>query len=114
MTTIESSTTIPNMSLLTRKATLTDTPSVYRLICALEDTHFAEISFNKLYQENLAVNHVEYFVAEIDGQVVGFASVHINLLLHHCGKVAEIQELVVNDQYRNQQIGRQLVQHIIE
>ncbi|GAB3259834.1 hypothetical protein GCM10027347_23720 [Larkinella harenae] len=48
-------------------------------------------------------------MAEIDDKVVGFISCHVQYLLHHTGKVGEIQELYVVPEYRNQQIGRQLV-----
>lgn len=52
---------------------------------------------------------VHYLVAEQLGTVVGFVSCHVQALLHHVGKVGEIQELFVRADYRNQHIGQQLV-----
>lgn len=46
----------------------------------------------------------------IDEIIVGFVSVHIQYLLHHAGKVAEIQDLFIKTTYRNTGIGKELVQ----
>lgn len=52
---------------------------------------------------------IHYLVADMAGTVVGFVSCHVQYLLHHCGKVGEIQELFVRPDHRNQRIGHQLV-----
>lgn len=93
-----------------RQANNEDTKAVYGLICELENTRFPEAEFNTLFHHNLQQEAIGYFVATLDDQVVGFASVHINNLLHHCAKVAEIQELIVAPAQRNQQIGEALLQ----
>lgn len=48
-------------------------------------------------------------VSEEDGEVTGFLSCHGQTLLHHMGKVFEIQELVVKESRRNMKIGELLV-----
>lgn len=52
---------------------------------------------------------VHYLVAEQSGIIVGFVSCHVQYLLHHTGKVGEVQELCVKPDYRNQHIGHQLI-----
>jgi PhnO protein len=47
-----------------------------------------------------------------EGEALGFISCHIQNLLHHCGKVAEIQELFIKQAFRGQKIGEQLVKFI--
>lgn len=52
---------------------------------------------------------IHYLVAERDDTVVGFVSCHVQYLLHHTGKVGEIQELYVKPDLRNQRIGSRLL-----
>lgn len=92
-----------------RSATFQDVASIYRFICELEETQLNAVAFRAVFQRNLADRRVHYLVAEMAGEVVGFISCHVQYLLHHTGKVGEIQELYVLPDYRNQQIGRQLV-----
>ncbi|WP_128547678.1 GNAT family N-acetyltransferase [Larkinella soli] len=92
-----------------RPATQQDVRTLYRFICELEETQLDAVAFRAVYQRNLSDPRVVYFVAEVEGEVVGFVSCHIQYLLHHAGKVGEIQELYVSPDFRNQHIGRQLV-----
>jgi len=102
------------MNLNIRNSTNRDTEDVYELICELENTKYPKEEFVKLYLENLKDSSICYFVAETNNQVVGFASVHVNRLLHHCGKIAEIQELIIENNYRNNNIGKALLDEILE
>lgn len=92
------------------RATLEDSNEVYQLICTLEQEVFHKDTFLKIYQEN-SVNHY-YYVYKIDQKCVGFISLYIKQTLHHNGKTGEIIELVVDEKYRSQHIGEQLLQHI--
>ena len=49
-------------------------------------------------------------MAKSGGRVVAFGSVHTSRLLHHCGEVAEIQELFVLPEARGKGIGTALVE----
>ena len=49
-----------------------------------------------------------------DGSLcVGYASVHAQWLLHHCGKVGEIQEMFVIADYRSKGVGSLLIQELM-
>ena len=48
-------------------------------------------------------------MAEEEGKVIGFLSCHGQPLLHHLSIVYEIQELVVENEYKGQQIGTKLI-----
>jgi PhnO protein len=92
-----------------RKAIEQDAEEIYELICALENTRFPKETVIELVKQNLIEENIGYFVAQIDKKIVGFGSIYINKLLHHCGKIAEIQELIVERECRNRSIGKMLI-----
>lgn len=95
-----------------RAATWIDAPIIYAFVCALEECIIDQTAFLAVFRHNLADPAVHYLVAERSGEVVGFVSCHVQQLLHHGGKVAEIQELFVRPDARNQRVGQRLVQAI--
>ena len=97
-----------------RRATLKDAEAVYELICELENVEYSKQALTDLFHLNLVETHIGYFVAEVNDHVLGFASAYLNRLLHHCGTVAEIQELIVAPMVRNHQIGQQLLDHVFK
>ncbi len=92
-----------------RKARSTDVTSVYAMMCELEGTNLNKSAFLKIWRINMAHRHIFYITAVSEGKVVGFASVHIQNLLHHAGEIAEVQELVVRENLRGLGIGRRLL-----
>lgn len=93
-----------------RKMTPCDINSVYPLICILEDTSFDYLQIQSIFSEILKTHDV--FVYEEKNQILGYADLRIESQLHHGGKVAEIVELCVDPNVRNQQIGTQLFEYI--
>jgi predicted N-acetyltransferase YhbS len=53
-------------------------------------------------------------VAEVDGQVVGYALACMLLVLYANGVVVELQELMVESAYRDQGIGQRLVRTVVQ
>jgi PhnO protein len=93
-----------------RAANETDIPSLYHFICSLEETSFDYDTFEAICRQNINTASCIYLVATTaTATLTGFLSVHTQYLLHHCGKVAEIQELFVEEKYRKLGIGRDLV-----
>lgn len=92
-----------------RPCTAADAFTVHRFISDLENTELDWPAFLATYEQNLANPSVQYWLAERVSDAVGFLSVHIQWLLHHAGPIAEIQELYVRPDCRNQRIGEQLI-----
>ncbi|MEA1957495.1 MAG: GNAT family N-acetyltransferase [Euryarchaeota archaeon] len=86
-----------------------DEASIYDLITLLMGFSLNRESFHDVFVQNLRDDTVLYYVAESDGCVVGFASLHIGPQLHHAGLVGEIQELIVQETFRGKGTGAQLV-----
>lgn len=100
-------------SLIIRPATSDDQDVVYAFLCELEDETLDRTQFDACFANNLASPMVHYLIAELPDGPVGFVSCHVQYLLHHTGKVGEIQELFVKPANRSQQIGRQLVDALV-
>ncbi|SOD97875.1 GNAT family N-acetyltransferase [Spirosoma fluviale] len=105
--------TFPN-GLTIRPATQIDESTIYNFLCILEEATLDRASFTAIFQQNTANPLVHYLVAELQEKVVGFVSCHVQYLLHHTGKVGEIQELFVRPEFRNQRIGKQLITALID
>jgi len=99
----------PSASITIRPACPTDLDSVYQFLCELEDEVLDKMAFRAVYEQNLGNPQIHYLIAELAAELVGFVSCHVQPLLHHVGKVGEIQELFVKASYRNQGIGHLLV-----
>lgn len=85
---------------------------MYDFLCALEEAELDNAAFHAVYQQNLTNPSVYYRVAEAGGEVVGFVSCHVQLLLHHGGRVGEIQELYVRPDWRRQGVGQRLLAEV--
>jgi PhnO protein len=103
------------MSYLIRVAEEKDIPAVYNIVCLLEETGFNYNDFEIICRRNITNRDYYYLVAQsAAGAIIGFISCHTQSLLHHCGKVAEIQELFVDDKYRKLGIGKALLKALEE
>ena len=99
---------------LIRPAIQSDERSVYDLITTLMGFPLDHDAFHDVFVRNLHCETVIYHVAEIDGTIVGFGSLHIEPQLHHVGLAGEIQELVVHETVRSKGIGAELVSRLEE
>ncbi len=94
------------------KAKHDDLEAIYKLVCTLEKTQINKERFVRLYNESLTNDDIYYFVYRQDYQVVGYISFYIHHYLHHQHDTGEIIELIVDENYRSQKIGDQLIRHV--
>ncbi|KQS34079.1 GNAT family N-acetyltransferase [Dyadobacter sp. Leaf189] len=104
---------INSSQLLIRTATDEDRNAVYKMICGLENTTIDRQGFDFVFDKNLKSNNIRYFLAFLDNNPVGMVSCHIQPLLHHAALVSEIQEMYVEPEYRSLQIGKALVERVV-
>jgi (aminoalkyl)phosphonate N-acetyltransferase len=100
--------------ILIRYAGIDDHDDIYNLICDLENQKFDKEKFKNIFVSNLNNEYIIYKVLEINGKVSGFVSLYIQYLLHHCGKVGEIEELIIDKQMRGMSLGEKLIENIKE
>lgn len=98
--------------MIVRKTESNDLDIIYRFICDLENEVLDFQLFKIIFEENTQNSNYIYWVAELDYEVVGIISFHTQKLLHHCGIVGEIQEFYINPNFRNQGIGKLLIQEV--
>lgn len=98
-----------NMVISIREATIDDFDTVYQFICELQNKAFDREEMNKLYIQNIAQKDNIYLIAQDANVSIGYLSCHLQTLLHHGGKVAEIQEMYVQPTHRSKGVGKKLM-----
>jgi len=91
-----------------------DLDAVYDLVCRLENKTIARAPFDAAFLRNITDESIVYLLAVEEGAVLGFASLHIQFLLHHAGAVGEIQEIIVDEACRGRGLGKILFQRLKE
>ena len=91
-----------------RPAVCADAPGIYTLICALEETRFPQEIF--MWELDIMLGSPSHIllVSEEQGDIVGLLHMRMEFQLH-CGKVAEILELIVSREVRSKGIGAALL-----
>jgi (aminoalkyl)phosphonate N-acetyltransferase len=98
-----------------RSALVPDADTVYSFISHLEERTFNFDRFKEKFSDNLANPDIIYLVSlNEQDEVTGFISCHGQTLLHHEGKVFEIQELYVARNYRDRGIGKALYAALLD
>lgn len=89
-----------------------DFDDVLRLISILEEKEYDREKMSRVYNRHLNDEDYHCFVYVLDKKVVGMISLLIKETLHHCGKTGEIIELCVDPTYRNNSIGKKLLDYV--
>lgn len=95
-----------------RMASEEDIDYVYRLICELEDHEFEYEKFKINFDYNLNNPNIQYYIIVDNNEKCGFISLYTNVLLHHNGKVMEIQEFIVDKRNRKYGIGSEIIRQV--
>jgi len=90
------------------KATIKHLESVYKLLCELENEVLNKNNFVKVYQDNINNKDVHYVLVVDESSIVGFGSLHVQKLLHHCACIGEIQEIIISKKHQGLGVGTML------
>ena len=96
-------------SLTFRSAISEDCPFVYEMICDMEAKTLPYSAFQSIFLQQIVSTEHDFVLAESSGAVVAFIHLRYENQLHHAGRIAEIMEFVVKDEYRNKGFGRELL-----
>lgn len=100
------------MATCIRQATANDFDDVYRFLCELQQRQFDATVLRELYLKNIANPNNIYLVACEGNTIIGYISCHLQTLLHHAGKVAEVQEMYLISEKRSRGIGKLMMNEV--
>jgi len=89
-----------------------DMKSVFELSNQLEHLTLNFDSFKPCFYEIISLNNHVIYGAKID-KLVGYIHLRSEKQLHHAAIVVEVLELVIDDHYRNQKLGKKLLDFAI-
>ncbi len=87
------------------KATLSDIPHMQALVT----TEVKDGIILNRTEDEVASNIRSYVLVKDDGKLVGYTALHI-----HSKRVAEIRSLIVDENYRSQNLGKRMVQFALD
>lgn len=94
-----------------RFAKAEDLNDIYKLVCLLENTELDYEAFSDIYKAKLSDFSCPMLVYEENEKVTGFLNMKYDYQLHHCEKVCEIVEFIVEEGYRGNGMGQQLFEY---
>jgi PhnO protein len=97
-----------------RKFEIGDLDNVFKLLNELYNNKLNYEIFSKIYKEKVFDNNCYYIVAVSNGKIIGLLTSEIQIKLHKAKKQSFIEDLIVDKDYRNNGIGKKLLQNAIE
>jgi len=98
--------------MIIRYATARDVKRVYPLINQLASDTFTYANFVISYRYNIKMNHC--LVAEEDDKILGLGTLSVIYPMHHSKRIAEVLELIVDENNRGLGIGAKLLGMLTE
>ena len=95
-----------------RNAVYEDKEEIYRLTNLLEDTILNHDSFMKIFDECFEKDLI--YVYEMDQRIIAFIHTRFTSQFARASCIAEIQELIVEEGYRNKGIGKALLDKTVD
>ena len=93
-----------------RKSEEKDCKDIYDLICDMENKQLPYDIFEKMYQNQLKRKDMYCIIQEDGEKMTAMLNLRFEEQLHHCEKIAEIMEFVVNAENRNAGVGKEVLE----
>ena len=92
-----------------RKSEEKDCKEIYDLICDMENKQLPYDIFEEVYRNQLERKDMYCLIREKDGKVEAMLNLRFEEQLHHCEKIAEIMEFVVDAGCRDIGVGKEVL-----
>lgn len=92
-----------------RKSEAEDCRAIYDLICDMERKQLPSAVFEKMYKTQLERPDMYCLLWEENGAVQAMLNLRFEEQLHHCEKIAEIMEFVVDASCRRAGLGKEVL-----
>ncbi|MBR5122496.1 MAG: GNAT family N-acetyltransferase [Anaerotignum sp.] len=93
-----------------RKSEEKDCKAIYDLICDMENKQLPYDIFEEIYRNQLARKDMYCIIREENGKVQVMLNLRFEEQLHHCEKIAEIMEFVVDAGSRDIGVGKEVLE----
>lgn len=93
-----------------RKSGEKDCKAIYELICDMENKQLPYDIFEEIYRNQLARKDMYCIILEENGKVQAMLNLRFEEQLHHCEKIAEIMEFVVDAGSRDIGVGKEVLE----
>ena len=97
------------VAVMFRKSEEKDCKAIYDLICDMERKQLPDAVFEAMYQKQLQRKDMYCLIREEGGKVTAMLNLRFEEQLHHCEKIAEIMEFVVEESCRNAGVGKEVL-----
>ena len=93
-----------------RKSEEKDCKAIYDLICDMENKQLPYDIFEEIYRNQLQRKDMYCIIREENGKVQAMLNLRFEEQLHHCEKIAEIMEFVVDAGSRDIGVGKEVLE----
>lgn len=91
------------------KADTKDVKRVYDLICDMEERKLSYKDFERIFNAQLKDENYYCLVCRREGELIAVLNLRFEEQLHHAGKIGEIMEFAVDEQYRGRGLGKEML-----
>ena len=96
-----------------RKIVLNDLDEIFNLLNQLYDNKLNYEKFKEIYKMKLNDKNSYYIVAIENNKIIGVLTLELQIKLHRAKKQSFIEDLIVDESYRNRGIGKALLQNAV-